>query len=56
MATITASTELACHGLTLWEFRPLVEENGVIGWRLLQTLAKELRAAEQALASLRSPG
>jgi pyruvate,water dikinase len=55
MATITASTELVCHGLTLWEFRPLVEDNGVIGWRLLQTLAKELRAAEQTLASLRNP-
>ena len=54
-ATITASTELVCYGLTLWEFRPLVEENGVIGWKLLQTLAKELRATEKALASLRSP-
>jgi hypothetical protein len=55
IATITASSDLVCYGLTLWEFRPLVEENGVIGWKLLQTLAKELRAAEQALASLRSP-
>lgn len=54
IATITASSELVCYGLTLWEFRPLVEENGVIGWKLLQTLAKELRAAEQALASLRA--
>jgi pyruvate,water dikinase len=53
MATITASTELVCYGLTLWDFRPLVEENGVIGWRLLHTLAKELRAAEQTLATLR---
>ena len=54
MATITASSELVCYGLTLWEFRPLVQENGAIGWKLMQTLAKELRAAEQALASLRS--
>jgi pyruvate,water dikinase len=54
MATITASTELVCYGLTLWDFRPLVEENGVIGWRLLHTLAKELRAAEQTLATLRN--
>ena len=53
MATITASTELVCWGLTLWEFRPLVETRGAIGWKLLQTLARELRAAEQALASLR---
>ena len=54
MATITASSELVCYGLTLWEFRPLVQANGAIGWKLMQTLAKELRAAEQALASLRS--
>jgi len=46
-ATITASTELVCYGLTLWEFRPLVQENGVVGWKLLQSLAKKLRAAEQ---------
>ncbi len=55
LATITASSELICYGLTLWEFRPLVEENGVIGWKLLQTLAKELRAAEHALASFGAP-
>ena len=49
IATVTAATELECYGLTLWEFRPLVEENGVIGWKLLQTLAKELRDAEDLL-------
>jgi hypothetical protein len=31
-----------------------VQENGAIGWKLVQTLAKELRAAEQALVGLRS--
>ena len=46
-ATITASSELLCYGLTLWEFRPLVQENGAIGWKLLQSLAKKLRVAEQ---------
>jgi CRP/FNR family transcriptional regulator, cyclic AMP receptor protein len=51
IATVTATSELLCYGLTLWEFRPLVEENGVIGWKLLQTLAKELRDAEHALGS-----
>jgi CRP-like cAMP-binding protein len=51
---IALISELVCHGLTLWEFRPLVQENGAIGWKLVQTLAKELRAAEQALAGLRS--
>jgi hypothetical protein len=47
-ATITAATDLVCWGLTYWEFRPLVENNGAIGWNLLQALARRLRAAEQA--------
>jgi len=47
MATITACSELVCFGLTYWDFRPLVESNGVIGWKLLQRMAKMLRAAEQ---------
>jgi len=45
-ATITATTDLVCYGLTLWEFRPLVLENGAIGWKLLQSLSKKLRTAE----------
>jgi CRP/FNR family transcriptional regulator, cyclic AMP receptor protein len=45
-ATITATTELVCYGLTLWEFRPLVVENGEIGWKLMQSLAQKLRSAE----------
>ena len=53
MATITAITDLVCYGLTLWEFRPLVQQNGRIGWKLMQTLARELRAAEEALAQAR---
>ncbi len=47
-ATVTAATELVCHGLTFWEFRPLVEQNGAIGWKLLQSMAKMLRDAEAA--------
>ena len=46
--TVTATTDLICHGLTFWEFRPLVERNGAIGWKLLQALAKQLRAAVSA--------
>jgi hypothetical protein len=46
-ATVTAATELVCWGLTYWDFRPLIENNGAIGWNLLQALAKRLRA-EQA--------
>ena len=45
-ATITATTDLVCYGLTLWEFKPLVLENGGIGWKLLHSLAKKLRTAE----------
>jgi CRP/FNR family cyclic AMP-dependent transcriptional regulator len=47
-ATITARSELVCWGLTFWDFRPLVEANAAIGWKLLQSLAKKLRAAQEA--------
>lgn len=46
-ASVTAKSDLLCYGLTSWEFRPLVESNGAIAWKLLQTLAKRLRAAEE---------
>jgi pyruvate,water dikinase len=46
-ATITASSDLVCFGLTYWDFRPLVQENGGIAWKLLQSLARKLRDAEQ---------
>jgi pyruvate,water dikinase len=45
-ATVTAATDLVCYGLTFWEFRPLIERNSAIAWKLLQALAKRLRAAE----------
>jgi CRP/FNR family transcriptional regulator, cyclic AMP receptor protein len=45
-ATIRADSELRCYGLTSWEFRPLVEGNASIAWKLLETLAKRLRAAQ----------
>jgi Pyruvate phosphate dikinase, AMP/ATP-binding domain/Cyclic nucleotide-binding domain len=46
-ATITAGSELVCHGLTYWEFRPLVQHNAAISWNLLQTLAKRLRHVQE---------
>jgi len=46
-ATITAETDMRCYGLTSWEFRPLVESNASIAWKLLQALAKQLRQARQ---------
>ena len=46
-ATVTADGELRCLGMTAWEFRPLVETNASIAWKLLQAMAEKLRAAEQ---------
>jgi CRP/FNR family cyclic AMP-dependent transcriptional regulator len=47
-ATITASTELVCFGLTYWDFRPLVQSNAALSWKLLQFMVQRLRAAEAA--------
>ena len=45
--TITARTELVCHGLTYWKFRPLVQHNATMCVDLLQTLSKRLRTAQE---------
>jgi CRP-like cAMP-binding protein len=45
-ATITAKTELKTYGITSWEFRPLIEQNADLAWKMLQTMAKRLREAE----------
>ena len=45
-ATITADSDMRLYGLTFWEFRPLVEQNASIAWKLLQALARQLRQAE----------
>jgi pyruvate,water dikinase len=44
-ATVTATTDLVCQGLTYWEFRPLVQQNATIAWNLLRTLARRLRTS-----------
>jgi CRP/FNR family transcriptional regulator, cyclic AMP receptor protein len=46
-STITAKTRLKAYGITSWEFRPLVEGNAGIAWKMLQVLAKLLRESEQ---------
>ena len=46
-ATVVADSDLTCYGLTSWEFRPLVETNAEIAWKLLQAMAKRLRMVEQ---------
>ena len=45
-ASVTADSELKAYGLTSWEFRPLVESNASIAWKLLKTMAARLRDAE----------
>jgi len=39
-ATVTAETPLRCWGLAPWDFRPIVEENASIAWKLLDSIAK----------------
>ena len=41
-ATVTATSDLVCWAITSWAFRPIVEKNGVIAWKLLQVMAKLL--------------
>jgi CRP-like cAMP-binding protein len=51
-ATITAETDLTCYGMTAWQFRPFVETNAQVAWRLLQVMAKRLRETEQQQISI----
>ena len=45
-ASIDAKTDVKAHGLTPWQFRPLVEENASIAWPLLVAMAHRLREIE----------
>ena len=42
-ATVTARTDMRCHGMTPWDFKPLVESNSAIAWKLLTAMAQKLR-------------
>jgi CRP/FNR family transcriptional regulator, cyclic AMP receptor protein len=42
-ATLTASTDMLCYGMTPWDFRPLVESNSAIAWKLLTAMAEKMR-------------
>lgn len=42
-ATIVAGTDMLCYGMTPWDFRPLVESNSAIAWKLLTAMAEKLR-------------
>ena len=55
-ATVTAVTDLTTYGLTSWAFRPLVEHNPSIAWKLLQIMSKRLREAQQAAQAAQASG
>ena len=42
-ATIVAASDMLCYGMTPWDFRPLVESNSTIAWKLLTAMAEKLR-------------
>ena len=42
-ATLTARTAMLCYGMTPWDFRPLVESNSTIAWKLLTAMAEKMR-------------
>jgi CRP-like cAMP-binding protein len=46
-ATITATSDLVCYGLTYWDFQPLVRGNPAIAWGLLQSLTRLLRIEQE---------
>ena len=45
-ATVTADTDMTCYAMTFWEFRPIVETDARIAWKLVQALAHKLREAD----------
>jgi CRP/FNR family transcriptional regulator, cyclic AMP receptor protein len=42
-ATITARTDMVCYGMTPWDFRPLVESNSAIAWKLLTAMSEKMK-------------
>jgi len=42
-ATIIATSDMVCWGMTPWDFRPLVESNSTIAWKLLTAMAEKLK-------------
>ncbi len=45
-ATVTATSPVVAYALPVWSFRPFVEERPALAWKLLETLAERLRAAQ----------
>ena len=45
-ATVTAETDMTTYAMTFWEFRPIVETDARIAWKLVQSHAHRLREAD----------
>ena len=45
-ASVTAETDMTTYAMTFWEFRPIVETDARIAWKLVQALAHRLREAD----------
>ncbi|HUH14753.1 MAG TPA: cyclic nucleotide-binding domain-containing protein [Gaiellaceae bacterium] len=45
-ATVTAETDMTTYAMTFWEFRPIVETDARIAWKLVQALAHRLREVD----------
>lgn len=45
-ATVTARSDLTCHSLPVFVFRPFVESRPQVAWTLLEAMADRLVAAE----------
>jgi CRP-like cAMP-binding protein len=41
-ATLTAKTDMLCYGMTSWDFKPLVENNSGLAWKLLTAMADKI--------------
>ena len=46
-ATITATSDVRSYGMTVWDFRAIVEGNPSIAWKLLQSLGRALVEAQR---------
>ncbi len=44
-ATVTATTDLHCYVMTMWDFRSFVKGDADVAWKLLEQLAQMLHRA-----------
>jgi CRP-like cAMP-binding protein len=46
-ASVTAVTDMRCHGMAPWEFRAFVDQNPEAAWAMMRALATRLRESEE---------